>query len=205
VGGEGNSRETADPARVLAIARTWLHTPYRHQGAAKGAGCDCLGLIRGVWGELYGVEPEAPPPYRPDWAEVCDHEPMLEAARRHLIEIPLASVRPGDVLLFRISPTAAIKHAAILSAAATAVDPHPRMIHAYWGRAVVESWLGPWWRRRLAAGFGFPPRPIPPLSSRKARSAYPGPSITPTTLGPGSAAPSGMTGVGNMKEPPWPR
>jgi hypothetical protein len=30
------------------------------------------------------------------------------------------------------------------------------MIHAYWGRAVVESWMGPWWRRRLAAVFRFP-------------------------------------------------
>jgi len=141
---------------VLRIARSWLATPYRHQGATKGAGCDCLGLIRGVWRELYGREPQAPPPYRPDWAEVCDAEPMLDAARRHLIEIPLADASPGDVLLFRISPAAAIKHAAILSAAPTAVDPYPRMIHAYWGRAVVESWLGPRWRRRLAAGFGFP-------------------------------------------------
>jgi NlpC/P60 family putative phage cell wall peptidase len=159
---------------VVRIARTWLATPYRHQGAAKGAGCDCLGLIRGVWRELYGVEPESPPPYRPDWAEVCTTEPMLEAARRHLIEIPLAAARPGDVLLFRISPSAAVKHAAILSAAPTAADPHPRMIHAYWGRAVVESWLGPWWRRRLAAGFGFPSDT--PLACHPGRSAEPGPS-----------------------------
>jgi hypothetical protein len=30
------------------------------------------------------------------------------------------------------------------------------MIHAYWGRAAVESWLGPWWRARLAFAFAFP-------------------------------------------------
>ena len=63
------------------------------------------------------------------------------------------------MLLFRMSPTAAIKHAAILTAAPTAHDPHPRMIHAYWGRAVVESWMGRWWRRRLAAAFAFPISP----------------------------------------------
>ncbi len=27
----------------------WLGTPYRHQGRRKGVGCDCLGLVLGVW------------------------------------------------------------------------------------------------------------------------------------------------------------
>ena len=53
-----------------------------------------------------------------------------------------------------MAPDAVVKHAAILTALPTAHDPQPRMIHAYWGRAVVESWIGPWWRRRLA--FAFP-------------------------------------------------
>ena len=115
--GEGNG------AHIVAIARSFLGTPYRHQGSAKGAGCDCLGLIRGVWRELYGVEAEAPPPYRPDWAEICTAEPMLEAARRWLVERPLDTAEPGDVLLFRMSPAASIKHCAILSAVPTAADP----------------------------------------------------------------------------------
>ena len=34
---------------VMRSARSWLGTPYRHQGARKGVGCDCLGLVRGVW------------------------------------------------------------------------------------------------------------------------------------------------------------
>jgi NlpC/P60 family putative phage cell wall peptidase len=109
-----------------------------------------------VWRELYGQDAEAPPPYRPDWAEVCAAEPMLEAARRWLAERPAPEAEPGDVLLFRMSPAAAIKHCAILSAPPTPHDPHPRMIHAYLGRAVVESWLGPWWRRRLVGAFSFP-------------------------------------------------
>src|SRR3989338_4143365 len=49
---------------IVAAARSWIGTPYRHQASLKGAGCDCLGLVRGVWRELYGDEPEAPPPYR---------------------------------------------------------------------------------------------------------------------------------------------
>lgn len=140
-------------AKIVAAARGWLGTPYRHQASVKGVGADCLGLVRGVWREVVGAEPEAVAPYSPDWAEVEAGERLLEAARRWLVEISVEAARPGDVLLFRMSPEAAIKHCAILSADD---GPELRMIHAYWGRAVVESWMGGWWRRRLAAVFRFP-------------------------------------------------
>ena len=151
-------------AHIVTLARTWIGTPYRHQGSTLHAGCDCLGLIRGVWRALYGAEPQTPPAYRPDWAETLPGEPMLEAARRWLIPREVGGAEPGDVLLFRMSPTAAIKHCAILSALPTEADPHPRMIHAYWGRAVCESWVGPWWGRRVAGAFAFPAA-SPPLPS----------------------------------------
>jgi len=138
---------------AAAIARGWLGTPYRHQASVKGEGADCLGLLRGVWRELVGAEPEPVPPYRPDWAEVGGEETLLAAARRWLVEIPAGQAAVGDVLLFRMAPGCAVKHCAILSAVDGA---EPRMIHAYWGRAVVESWMGPWWRRRLAAAFTWP-------------------------------------------------
>ena len=134
-------------AAILAEARSWVGTPYQHQASTKGAGCDCLGLVRGVWRALYGAEPEAVPPYRPDWAELGGDEALLEAARRWLR--PTNDPQPGDVLLFRMAAGAPVKHAAIASA-------EDRMIHAYWGRAVVESALGAWWRARLAAVFRFP-------------------------------------------------
>jgi NlpC/P60 family putative phage cell wall peptidase len=137
----------------VEVARGWLGTPYRHQASEKGVGADCLGLVRGVWREVVGEEPETPPPYAADWAEVGGDETLLAAARRRLVEKPVAAMRPGDVLLFRMSEGAAVKHCAILSEVG---EPEPRMIHAYWGRAVVESWMGPWWRRRLVAVFGWP-------------------------------------------------
>lgn len=142
-------------ADAVAVARDWLGTPYRHQASVRGEGADCLGLVRGVWREIVGQEPETLPPYRPDWAEVGGTEILLAAARRWLDEIPADQARPGDVLLFRMAPGSAIKHCAILSESG---GPEPRMIHAYWGRAVVESWIGPWWRRRLVAAFTWPSR-----------------------------------------------
>lgn len=134
--------------KALEEARQWIGTPYRHQGAEKGIGTDCLGLIRGIYRELYGREPELPPAYTPDWAEAKGKETLLEAAKRHLQEIEVDTARPGDVLLFRMNPHSPCKHAAILSGETT-------IIHAYWGRAVTETHLVPWWRRRIAAGFRF--------------------------------------------------
>ncbi len=56
--------------QILAEARTWIGTPYRHQASLRGVGCDCLGLVRGVWRVLYTSEPEATPAYAPDWADL---------------------------------------------------------------------------------------------------------------------------------------
>lgn len=141
---------------IVAAARGWLGTPYRHQASLKGQGADCLGLVRGVWRETVGEEPETAPAYSADWAEVGGEETLMAAAGRWLVERPVDAMRPGDVLLFRMEERAPVKHCAILSARAGADAPEPRMIHAYWGRAVVESWMGPWWRKRLAAVFAFP-------------------------------------------------
>ena len=96
---------------AVAQARLWLGTPYRHQGSLRGIGCDCLGLLRGVWRGLYGDEPEPPPPYAATWAESAPAgtDPFREAASRHLlpVEEPLTAYRPrpGDVLLFGPEPT----------------------------------------------------------------------------------------------------
>jgi cell wall-associated NlpC family hydrolase len=67
------------PTVILAEARQWLGTPYRHQASTRGVACDCLGLVRGVWRALHGPEPETPPPYRPDWAEIGGREQIGRA------------------------------------------------------------------------------------------------------------------------------
>jgi NlpC/P60 family putative phage cell wall peptidase len=136
--------------RIVATARSWIGTPYRHQASLRGVGSDCLGLLRGVWRTVYGAEPERPPGYARDWAEAGREEPLLAAARRHLVEISVADAAPGDVLVFRYRASAAAKHVAILATPAT-------MIHAAEGANVAEVALVPWWRRRITAAFAFPP------------------------------------------------
>jgi NlpC/P60 family putative phage cell wall peptidase len=134
---------------IVAETRAWIGTPYRHQASLKGVGCDCLGLVRGVWRMVVGDEPERAPPYAPDWAEAASGEPLAEAAARHLVAVDRDAFSVGDVLLFRWRSHLPAKHAAIV----TAPD---RMVHAHDGAAVAEVALAPWWRRRIAYAFRFP-------------------------------------------------
>ncbi len=123
---------------IIDLARGWLGTPYQHQASLKGVGCDCLGLVRGIWREALGAEPEVPPAYAPDWAEAGLEETLADAGRRHLIEIPPLVFEAGDVLLFRWKPHLPAKHAGIATSRST-------MIHAQEGVAVSEVPLAHWW------------------------------------------------------------
>ena len=131
---------------VVRAALAWVGTPYRHGASRRGVGCDCLGLVRGVWREVVGAEPETLPCYAPDWAELSRDEPLLDAARRHLVP---AEAGPGAVLVFRWSAGVAAKHCGIL------VAPD-LMVHAYSGVGTVRSALVPAWRRRAVGAFRFP-------------------------------------------------
>jgi NlpC/P60 family putative phage cell wall peptidase len=134
---------------VVAEALTWVGTPYRHQGRLKGVGCDCIGLVLGVWRALYGDIPESPGAYASDWAEAGGGERFLDGVRRHFVEKAGAQAAAGDLLLFRWRPHLPAKHAGILAGP-------DRFIHAYEGTAVSLSALVPQWRRRVAGVFAFP-------------------------------------------------
>ena len=136
---------------IIEEATGWIGTPYRHQASTKGAGCDCLGLLRGVWRALYGSEPEAIPAYTADWDEVERTEVLWSAAARHLVARDVAEMAPGDVLLFRMRSGAVAKHLGLYAGGEV-----PRFIHAYSGHGVVASALSDPWRRRIAGVFAFP-------------------------------------------------
>ena len=137
---------------AVEFARSWIGTPYVHQASAKGAGADCLGLLRGVWRELFGAEPEAVPAYSPDWSEPQRIEALWAAAARHLVEKPVAQIAPGDVILFRMRAGSVAKHLGIVGRAGASAS----FIHSYSGHGVLESALTAPWRRRIVAAFEFP-------------------------------------------------
>ncbi|MFX0542393.1 peptidase [Roseovarius sp. S4756] len=144
--------KSGTPNAIVAAARSWIGTPYLHQASCKGAGTDCLGLLRGVWREVLGGEPETPPAYSMDWSEAARIEALWQAAHRHLHPKRTGDEAPGDVLLFRMRDGAVAKHLGI----AGRIGAQASFIHAFSGHAVVESPLSLPWRRRIVARFTFP-------------------------------------------------
>jgi NlpC/P60 family putative phage cell wall peptidase len=134
--------------RVVDAARMWLGTPYVHQASVLGAGCDCLGLVRGIWRNLHGPEPIAPPPYTRDWGEAGGVEVLAGAARQFLLEIPIGAAGPGALILFRMARGASAKHCGIRS--------ETGLIHAYEGAGVIEEPWSPIWARKAAFAFHYP-------------------------------------------------
>ena len=133
---------------IVEAARGWIGTPYRHQASLQHVGCDCLGLLRGVWRSCVGPEPELVPPYTPDWAEAQGEEALLAAALRWFVPVSEA-FQAGDVLLFRWRDDVPAKHVGIATSPTT-------MIHAHEGACVCEVSIGSAWRRRLVQAFSFP-------------------------------------------------
>lgn len=134
-------------AQIVAESRTWLETPFKHQGRVKGAGVDCAGLIVGVCHALglssfdkhdYDAEPDGV---------------MLRATcEREMTAIPVAGIQPGDVLLFAFGgrPT----HLAFV---ADYVHGGLSIVHGYSvAGKVIEQRMDSVWRRRIVAAYKLP-------------------------------------------------
>lgn len=133
---------------VVVAARQWLGTPYRHRASTLGAGCDCLGLLRGVWRSLYGAEPVAVPPYRADWRGAGNDRALEVAAERFLIA-EAGEMAAGQVLLFRLGGLEAARHCGIMVS-------DRRFIHAQEHLGVVEANFTDGWAKRVGGRFRFP-------------------------------------------------
>ncbi len=137
-------------AQVVAEARAWIGTPWQHQAALKGVGCDCTGLVRGVVGAFRELPPEL---LRMSYARTPDGVTLLRLCREHLHEVPASEVQPGDVLAFRYTA-----HPQHLGIAADYVHGGLSIIHALDQQGVargkvVEHRLDATWRARIVGAF----------------------------------------------------
>ena len=89
------------------------------------------------------------PPYSRDWGETGAREPLAEAARTVMIELPATELAPGALILFRMRAGAVAKHCGIVTHARPL---HPRLR----AHRRVEEPLDAAWRRRVAFAFLFP-------------------------------------------------
>ncbi len=128
---------------VVRQARTWLNTPYHHQGRLKGVGVDCAGLIIGVAHELglsqFDVDGYSARP---------DGDSLRRLCEQHMGRLAIDALQPGDVLLFQFD--AHPGHLAFLSDAQA-------ILHAYLPRRrVVEHGLDAAWWRQVVGCYRLP-------------------------------------------------
>lgn len=137
--------------KIIEAARTWINTPFHHQSNSKGSGCDCLGLIRGVWSDLGYYTISTRFDYPQTWA-LGDAICLVDGLSRHLIPIPLTEAIPGDVIACKMRIGGPIQHLGILAQS----DAGPTMIHAHSRFGVQETPYYPLWVRLARAAFRFP-------------------------------------------------
>ena len=135
--------------QAVELARTWIGTPYHHQASVKGVGVDCVGLIRGIYSEMYGQEAPYLINYSADWGDTNGNEDMLKAARTYLEPVPRKQLAAGHVVLLRWQDHRVAKHSMIMTSPITA-------IHAYEKDAVAEINLHRWWLDKIVFVFTWP-------------------------------------------------
>ena len=135
--------------QAVELARTWIGTPYHHQACLKGVGVDCVGLIRGIYAEMYGKEAPYLINYSADWGDANGNEDMLKAARTYLKPVPRSRLGAGHVVLLRWQEHRVAKHSMIMTSPTTA-------IHAYDRSPVAEIELHRWWLEKIVYVFTWP-------------------------------------------------
>ena len=130
-------------AALIATARHWTGTPFRHQGRMPGIGLDCVGLL------VCAARHQGLSTYDYPYYTALPEDGLLDAhlMRAGLVPIDSGGALPGDVAVFAFARRR--QHAALLS--------DRGVIHAdrRLGK-VVEHGLAPHWCACLRAVYRFP-------------------------------------------------
>lgn len=90
---------TSARARVVALAREWIGTPYRHDARIKGVAADCT-FFAVVYAEAGLIPPVEIAPYSPQAHLHRESRIYIDTVRRYAVEV--ATPRPGDVVMYFI-------------------------------------------------------------------------------------------------------
>ena len=89
-------------AALVAEARSWLGTPWRHRGRIRGAGVDCAQFVIGVYAGVGLIELIDTGEYPRDWHIHRDTERFLAHVMPFAREITAEQTGPGDLVLCKI-------------------------------------------------------------------------------------------------------
>jgi cell wall-associated NlpC family hydrolase len=134
--------------KIITSARTWLGTPFVHQGRVKGKGCDCLGFIIGVGNEV-GIKIKNLPIKEFDdtnYTKIPDGK-LLKKNLDNLLKPKIkSSAKPGDIFLMNFGGNP--QHLGIFSDYPN--SPATAIIHCYSGSGkVVEHRLDDFWFAKI--------------------------------------------------------
>lgn len=82
-------------SRIVELARSYIGTPFQHQGRMPGVGLDCAGVVIAIARELGIVAPDFD---ITGYGRTPDGESLMRWCREHMTEIPRYEMRSGDVL-----------------------------------------------------------------------------------------------------------
>lgn len=123
---------------IIAVAKSWIGTPYHHEGNIKGVGVDCAMILVEVYHEAGAMGWIDPRPYSKQWMLHRSAEQYLAWVKKYADEVE--EPRPGDIVLMRYGRT--LSHSGI-------VIEGTRLIHAYakermvtWGDLKQEPFVG---------------------------------------------------------------
>lgn len=131
---------------IVAEARSWVRTPFRHQGRVKGKGVDCIGLVKAAMVASRtmdaGVAADIEHDFR-GYSRLPDGKSLPTVLARVADRVAWPARRPGDIILFFWEANKP-QHVAVL----TAVEP-AYMVHAYaLARRCGEQRINSeWWPR----------------------------------------------------------
>jgi cell wall-associated NlpC family hydrolase len=126
----------------ITQCRSYLGTPFRHQGRTPGEGLDCIGVAICAAKEL-GVDVNDDRTYRMK----PNAGLFLRKLREHCTQIDFKDLAVGDLLIFEYDGNP--QHVAIVT------DLQPlRVLHAaYMHKATVEHCIDDKWLKTLTAVF----------------------------------------------------
>ena len=133
---------------IVKIAREWIGTPWVHQASVKGVGCDCVGMVRGIYTELTGKTVAGAMDYTRSFYLFSGEERLKNEIGKYFMEVPMEEATSGDVLLISILNLPS-HHIGILA--------DDTFIHSWEDIGkVVEIPYDAAWKRLTKAVFRFP-------------------------------------------------
>jgi cell wall-associated NlpC family hydrolase len=138
---------------ISSQARTWIGTKFKHQGRIKKSGkdlggCDCIGLVIGVFQEVFTDFHTRFPDFcdKLNYSRIVKEPALLNGVQKYFKEKSFESIEEGDLVLFSFSNALPPQHIGIIGKK----NGNLSLIHAFCKiERVTEHFLDDYWKKYL--------------------------------------------------------